>query len=320
VHRVSETDGHVHLHCSEPDSTACILPGTGNTLSSFRVSGREILYFPDTPEVYTAHNKLAGNPLMHPWANRLEGNFFWWQGHRYELASDGIPMRDGNFLPLHGLLYKSPHWHTTRLAANEAFALHEAQLDFALHEEYLSQFPFAHTLTMRHWLERDTLTVELSIRNTGVHNMPVCGGFHPYFTYAGYDRSEVSITLPVTEHLETDKHLLPTGKKEMVKGFVPGELFPLDDHAFDDGFTGIIPGKTFQLKTPGYQVAVQFGSTFPVAVVYAPDHAEKPYVCFEPMAAPTNALQLDYQGRFRVQTLAPGAGWMGWFSMSILVE
>lgn len=306
------------LQCDETGSRACILDTVGNTLCSFAVGDKEAIYFPDSPDSYLAHNKLAGSPLLHPWSNRLEGNFFWWRGQRYILEDKLVPMRDANYLPLHGLLYKSPNWKTTRLEAHAAFAIHEAQLDFARYGEYLSQFPFAHTLTLRHWLEQNTLTIELVICNTGEREMPICSGFHPYFSFAGHEREHVQLSLPVTERFVTDRLLLPTGECAPVIDFVPGEYFPLQGRHFDEGFRGLLAGRAFGFRLPDKEIEVQFGDNFPVAVVYAPDHPDKPYVCIEPMAAPTNALQLDHHGRYSVSSLEPGEEWRGWFSVRIL--
>jgi galactose mutarotase-like enzyme len=51
--------------------SARIAVNIGNTLFSLK-DKNEILYFPFTLEDYKTNTKLAGNPFMHPWANRLE--------------------------------------------------------------------------------------------------------------------------------------------------------------------------------------------------------------------------------------------------------
>jgi len=317
MYRATKKEGLVFLEGSESGQFAKILPALGNTLISFSKGNREIIHFPDTPDAYAPHNSLAGNPLLHPWANRLEGEHFWWQGNRYNIPREHIPMRDNNYLPLHGLLYKSPHWRTTKLESGEAFALHEAHLDFAAVASYMTVFPFAHELTMRHWMEKDTLTISLEIYNTGEQTIPICCGFHPYFSLAGYSREEVKLTLPVTKKWITNNLLLPTGQFAPVEEFVPGEVFSLSGRHFDDGYTGINSGQPFVLETPGFTAKVVFGDTFPTAIIYAPNQPGKPYICIEPMSAPTNALQLSHYGLIEVPSLSPGKKWNGWFSIQI---
>ena len=52
---------------------------------------------------------------------------------------------------------------------------------------------------------------------------------------------------------------------------------------------------------------MEYGPNYPVAVVYAP--AGRGFICFEPMSGVTNAINLGHEGKFPLQTVAPGAKW-----------
>ena len=53
---------------------------------------------------------------------------------------------------------------------------------------------------------------------------------------------------------------------------------------------------------------MSFGQNYRVAVVFAPPGRD--YICFEPMAAVTNAFNLAHQGRYTDwHTLPPGGEW-----------
>ena len=56
------------------------------------------------------------------------------------------------------------------------------------------------------------------------------------------------------------------------------------------------------------RVTVAYGPKYPVAVVYAPPRGN--YVCFEPMAGPTNAFNMAHAGLYKeLQSVAPGGQW-----------
>jgi len=81
-----------------------------------------------------------------------------------------------------------------------------------------------------------------------------------------------------------DERGLPTGAGETVAPLTVA----LTDQSFDDLFDRLAPVPRFTLHGPGREVTVAFDEGYPVAQVYAP--ADQPFVCFEPMTAPTNAL------------------------------
>jgi aldose 1-epimerase len=56
------------------------------------------------------------------------------------------------------------------------------------------------------------------------------------------------------------------------------------------------------------RITVTYGPKYPVAVVYAPPGRE--FICFEPMAAITNAFNLAHTGVYKeLQSIAPGGQW-----------
>ena len=56
------------------------------------------------------------------------------------------------------------------------------------------------------------------------------------------------------------------------------------------------------------KISVLYGPKYPIAVIYAPPGRN--FICFEPMAAPTNAFNLAHEGKYKdLQTVAPGSKW-----------
>jgi galactose mutarotase-like enzyme len=63
----------------------------------------------------------------------------------------------------------------------------------------------------------------------------------------------------------------------------------LSDKLIDDGFDEVRPGSVFAVSGGGRRIEVTFDEGFTAAQVFAPGNDD--VVCFEPMAAPTDALR-----------------------------
>ena len=111
---------------------AKIAVNIGNTLFSLKQNETEKLYFPFSFDEYKTNTKLAGNPLMHPWANRLEADYIQVENQTYQFPENQkhLLYRDGNNLPLHGLLLKSDQWKTIELYEDMETCFHIAELIF----------------------------------------------------------------------------------------------------------------------------------------------------------------------------------------------
>ncbi len=138
--------------------------------------------------------------------------------------------------------------------------------------------------------------------------MPLAFGWHPYLRIPGVPRADWELTLPLRERLVLDDRMLPTGEVEAVE--YPSPL-RLGDRAFDDGYSGVADGTTFAVAGGGRRIEVEFVRGYPYAQVFAPPAEE--VVCFEPMAAPTNALESG-QG---LRSVAPGDAFEAVFTVCV---
>ncbi len=78
---------------------------------------------------------------------------------------------------------------------------------------------------------------------------------------------------------------IPTGRVEQR----PAASEVLGDKFIDDGFDEVAPGSVFALSGGDRRIEVHFDEGFTAAQVFAP--GDDDVVCFEPMAAPTDALR-----------------------------
>jgi galactose mutarotase-like enzyme len=246
---------------------------------------------PEAPDVPW----ITGIPLLHPWANRLGGFGYAFDGEQVELAAGDIYIEEHG-LPLHGLRSAVEGWtvshaSSARLAAGRDFA-------------GVPEFPFDHRLDVTAELSESALTLTTALR-AGARPVPVSFGYHPFFQLPGVPRARWEIALPVGDRLLLDAKLVPTGER-VPAGDLDG---PLGERTFDDGFTLDDRRGPFVLAGGGRRIEVAFETGYAYAQVYAPAVAD--VICFEPMTAPADAL------RHAPEAVAPGATFSARFSVSV---
>ncbi len=269
--------------------SARIVVNIGNTLFSLCKGKEEKIYFPFSLKEYKSNTRLAGNPFMHPWANRLKGDYIHSNNRQYVFPEESRSLlyRDGNGLPLHGLLLKSDGWKTVE----KSLAVHIAKFDFHA-PELTAIFPYLHTIQIRHELTESGLYIETTLYNHDEKPMPVSFGFHPYFLIRPSGRAAYQLTIPAEDVIEVNDVMIPTGKfspKSSRWNFSEHKVH-LQGAAFDDGFQRLNRNERNEAVFALNELQVVVDEGYPFAQIYAPDNRDKPYVCIEPMTAATNAL------------------------------
>ncbi len=308
--RESTTDGHATLTLTSPSGEleAVYAPSVGMVCCSLRHRGEELLGQRGGLEAYAATGSTFGIPLLYPWANRLAAMSYSFGGADVTLNADESPLHfDSAGLPMHGLLGASPYWEVVEAGPAGDTSVVQARLDFSAHDELARAFPFRHMLELETRLDERSLTVETTVIPTGDSDVPVAFGFHPYFALPGGSREGAEIELPVTRRALLEPSGIPSGEHEAASG----ELAPLGDRAFDDLFDRLSQPPRFTLSGPGRELALEFEGGYHFTQVYAPP--DQPFICFEPMTAPTNAL---ISGD-RLGSVAPGEQFKAIFKITV---
>ena len=271
-------DGRPRL-LAAADVEAVFLPGLGMLGASLRHRGVELLRRVDDLAAAAATGSTAGIPLLHPWANRLGETRYRAAGKEVALNA-GSPLLhfDDQGLPMHGVPWSRLDWDVVEASSD----LIRARLAWD-RPERLQVFPFPHLLEMAVGLSASSLTIETTLRAGQGGPVPVAFGFHPYFGLAG-SRSDWRLELPAMQRLSLDARRLPDGRSSPVPAFACA----LGGRAFDDGFAIDGGGAVFAISAGGRRIAVALLDGYEYAQVYAP--ADKDFIAFEPMTAPTNAL------------------------------
>jgi aldose 1-epimerase len=301
----------VQLADSAREMQVSLATSVGNIAYEFSVHGRNLLWFPYSgPAELRADPKLCGIPFLAPWANRLDGDTYWVNGRKYALNPGiGYLRRDTNQKPIHGLLLFSPLWQIISLDAGPESASTTSRLEFWKYPELMAQFPFAHEITITYRLAGGSLEISTLLTNLSAEPMPVAIGFHPYFQLHDAPRDDWKVHIAARDHVELDQFLIPTGVRQLARFADP---YLLRGNKLDDVFTDLIGGQggmaRFWVEGAQERLTVAYGQNYRVAVVFAP--AGRDYICFEPMAAVTNAFNLAHEGRYtELQSVPPGGQW-----------
>jgi aldose 1-epimerase len=303
----------VHLRDTALGVDVSIVPTVGNRAYELKMHGKNLLYFP-SPDLAAFKNSrrpgLNGIPFLAPWANRISGGGFWADGKRYLFNSDlGSVHVGSDGIAIHGMLTSSPLWEVTEVKADRKSAHVTSRLPFWKYPELIANWPFTHEYEMTYTLADGGLQVSTTVKNLSAEAMPVVLGFHPYFNIPDVPRAEWIAHIAARKHIETDARLVATG--EYTANDLP-EQVSLKNHTFDDGFTDLVRAKdghaTFSVQAGAKKIQVIYGPKYQVAVVYAPPGQN--YICFEPMTAITNGVNLAHDGKYsELETVAPGATW-----------
>jgi aldose 1-epimerase len=300
VYLVRQTADVVQLVDTARDTTVSIVTARGNVVSEMRVKGHDIIMWPN-----------GGIPLLAPWANRLDEQAFYANGKRY-----AFDMELGNVrgvTPIHGLLQRADQWEIVEVKADASSAWVTSRLDFAKQSGWMKQWPFAHRIEITHVLRDGTLEVRTIITNDSTEPMPIAIGFHPYFQVTDAPRDDWTISVGARTQWLLAANKVPTGETRPIT-----QLFPdphsttLKDYALDDVFSDLERDRdgraTMTVRGKSQRVDVVFGANYKAAVVFAP--SGRNFICFEPMAGITNALNMAHRGVYKeLQTLASGKTW-----------
>ncbi len=296
------------LTISDPGGArAKILPGVGFNCYSFEVpaSPRPIEVLWTSPDFLSgkARPSSSGIPLLFPFAGRIRGTSFRFDGKTFALEAG-----DGKGNAIHGFVINRP-WRVTRHEGNRATGQFQASVD---DPALLEHWPADFRITADYQLRGNVLVTDYAIENPDTRPLPFAFGTHPYFRLplGGASGADCRVTVPV-EHSWELEGLLPTGRQtspsvvaELSRGMSAG-LMQLD-HVFG-GLKFDNHRCTTRVHDPASKrtMVMTFDDQFAACVVYNPPHREA--VCIEPYTTIPDPFTLrDKSIDPHLQILPPG--------------
>ncbi len=340
----------VQLEDTRNHAVVSILPSVGNQAFEFKVKGHNVLRWTYASVAdFQSRPGMAGVPFLAPWADILDEQGFYANGQRY-----AFDMQLGNVRgvrPGHGLLTTASQWQVVEAKADRRSAWVTSTLDFFREPAWMKQFPFAHRITMTYRLQDGVLEVNTAIENLSVEPMPVSVGFHPYVKLTDSTRDEWIISVPAKTHWLLAQTKVPTGETEPIERLFPNpQSAALKDYNLDDVFTDLVrdeQGRAHaRIEGKKQRLEVLIGPNWRGLTVWAPNPAgtgrgsnafspnpstrsarsgqvpstqgkptEDPnFICFEPLAAIVNGLNLAHRGLYKeLQSIPPGGTWTASF-------
>ncbi|MEN3339093.1 MAG: aldose 1-epimerase [Acidobacteriota bacterium] len=337
AYRAERAGEVVRLEDARTQTVVSIIPSAGNKAFEMKVKGQNVLYFP-YQSVDEFKSKGAGGfngiPFLGPWANRLDEQAFYANGQRY-----AFDMQLGNVrgaIPIHGLVTTTNQWQVTDVQSDGTSAWMTSRLDFYRNPAWMKQFPFAHTIDMTYRLQDGILQVTTKIANLSTDPMPVAIGFHPYFQLTDSKREDWTVSVGAKVQWLLAPNKVPTGETEPIEKLFPDPraiaLKDFDlDHVFGDLVRDADGRAVMTVKGKAQKLDVLLGPNYRSVVIYAPKPAppsapgappaaaggrlnagaqDRNYICFEPMAGITDAMNLAQRGLYKeLQSIPPGGTW-----------
>ncbi len=276
--------------------SASIAVNIGNTLTSLKYGEREMFWFPFTLEEYAANDRMAGNPFMYPFANRLSTDFIPLDHAEPPIIdkNQSFIKLDGNDYIMHGFILKSNLWKTKSIESTDEYARHIAVFEWNESLAFYHYFPFHHTIWMIHTLTDKGMGLAVEIENHTDFPIPLSYGFHPYFQINRSRAKNIFLKLPLKSEYITNEYLLADGRIKIPENFPINEAFHIEDKYFDAGYTDLIKDEkgctNFDIDNDGLKFHLRFDEAYNTAVVYLPSDPAKHYMCIEPMILPTDGL------------------------------
>jgi aldose 1-epimerase len=334
----------VQLHDTKSQTVVSIVPSVGDIVFEMNVKGHNVLRWPyRSVEEFRARPALSGIPFLGPWANRLDEQAFYANGTRY-----GFDMALGNIrgaVPIHGFLTTTSEWHVVEAKADGISAWVTSRLEFYRQPMWMKQWPFAHTIEITYRLHDGALEVRTAIANLSAEPMPVAIGFHPYYQLTDSARDEWTIAVGARTHWLLAPNKVPTGETESIERLFPNPgSAALSDYNLDDVFSDLVRDAdghaTMSVVGKSQRLDIILGPNFKSIVIWAPSPANtgrgsqnlgavaptaggpggggvqnqttqnRNFICFEPMAGITDAVNLAHKGLYaELQSIPPGGTW-----------
>ena len=317
----------VQLEQTDDKTRVSIIPSVGNIAFEFLIKGQNVLRFPfASVDDFKKRPGLHGIPFLGPWANRLDEQAFYANGTKY-----AFDMALGNVrgaIPIHGFLTTNNKWEVTEMKADGKSAWVTSRLEFFRQPAWMAQWPFAHTIEMTHRLQDGVLEVATKIQNLSADPMPVAIGYHPYFQLTDSMRDEWTISVAAKTQWLLSPTKIPTGETRPIEEFMPGPkaaaLKDFDlDHVFGDLIRDDSGRAVMTVKGNQQKLDVILGPNYRSVVIYAPKGGggrggqkagggmpDPGFICFEPMAGITDAMNLAHKGLYKeLQSIPAGGTW-----------
>jgi aldose 1-epimerase len=259
-----------------------LAPSMGSGIARLDVAGRPVL----RPWNGNSENpfSLASNVLV-PFSNRISGGGFDWDGTHHGLT----PNLPGEVCPIHGDGFQK-QWSAQQSGTTARLTLQNGAFG-----------PWRYQAVQDFTLTDTSVTVELTLTNTGPDPLPFGCGFHPWFPRTAGTRLSFSANTVWME----DSSNLPTEELDLftAPNWDFAQSRPLPSTWINNGYTGWHGPARIDQGEGAVSCTVTASGNLSTALVFS-SNSEADFFCFEPVSHPVDAFHLPgYPG---LQSLSNG--------------
>lgn len=244
----------------------------------------------DTDENRKAQGATYGMPILYPTPGRTRDNRLLFGKKEYQAF-------------MHGLIRKHPFSLLDGESDNRKIT---AYLDWNEREKQYLCYPFRHRLSITVELQKNSLLYSYKVENKGEEQMAYGFALHPFFLNTER-KAYVSTTAEYA--MESDEHLLPTGKLLSTKGHPEYDIKKprkVTELSLDTVFYKI-HNPMAVIDYPEFQITLETSEEFQHVVIYTPEGY--PYFCVEPQTSSADTFHLYEKGFHKesgLQFVLPG--------------
>lgn len=275
------------------DLSLTLAPKIGGSIAAFRKAGVDI-FRPLAPERAAAGDVLGvGSFPMLPYANRIDGNQFTFDGVAYRFK----PNNGAERFNVHGTGWQS-EWQVEEASSTSALLTLERRV---------AGEPFLYRATQHFALSPEGLTLTTSLENLGPVRMPFGFGHHPWFerdadTELRFKASHFWLEAP--DGVAGSRIQLPP-ELDFSEGA------PLPSHWRNNNYSGWHGVAELRFPTRGVTLTIEADPIFENLMLYA--DPKQSFFCLEPQTnvpCGVNKLEAGEEGLGLV-VLKPGEGMDG---------
>jgi len=243
----------------------------------------------------TYHNTYA-SAILFPFANRIADGSYVYENKTYQLE---INQKEENNA-LHGLVYnKTFELIGQKTTPEKAEVL--LRFEELMHSE---GFPFTYSIDLQYILTKDSLDLNVTVKNTDTKTFPFTIGWHPYFI--SQDLFKSAVHFKSHQKCVFDERNITQGIEEIALD----EPFLIEDKTLDDCFA--LDSNEIGFETPLYSFALKSSEKDSFLQLYTPSHPNA--IAIEP----TTGISNSFNNSESLKTLKPNNSYQINWNLKIL--
>ena len=269
----------IEIEASNKTSYAKIHLNLGGSLQELQLLNHQIIkdLHPLT------YNNTYASAILFPFANRIADGSYVFDNKTYQLD---INQKEENNA-LHGLVYNKTFEIIDQKTTSEKVEVLLRYQEFS-HSE---GFPFTYIIDLTYILTKDSLALNVTVKNTDTKTFPFTIGWHPYFI--SQDLSKSAVHFKSHQKCVFDERNITQRIDEIA---IDGP-FLIEDKSLDDCFT--LDSNEIIFETPQYSFSLKSSEKDSFLQLYTPPHPNA--IAIEP----TTGISDSFNNGVGLKTLKP---------------